>query len=128
MRSILAAATALSLAPAAMPVTAVAANKGQLVCAGLQKAGGVQSRLRQVDIYDGPRADNAILAPDTSDEAGGKLVNRWSFSADQKVTVVCAYGPKGPDQARQLSKLAGCVVTFRPAGGANWRPESVVCG
>lgn len=119
---------AFSLAPAALPTVAVAAAKPRPACPTFRQVAQGPVPLAHVDIYDGPVADNATLAPDTSDTVGGKLVSRWSFAADRKITVYCAYGAKGPYLTKVLTKATNCVVTFRPAGGANWKPESVICG
>ena len=128
-RSVLAAAVVLSTIPAALPSVASADSaKMRTVCEGFRPLSGIPTYLRQIDLYEGAVSDNAALAPATSDETDGKLVNRWTFTPDQKITLVCGYG--GSKQVRILPKTTtACVATFDKVKKTNsWKPVDFSCG
>ncbi|MDQ0464809.1 hypothetical protein QO010_002593 [Caulobacter ginsengisoli] len=127
-RLVLAAALVASAAPAFTPSTAQAEAKPRTICQGFRPLSGIPTYLRTVDFYEGAVTDNATLAPESSGETDGKLVNKWSFSAGQKITLVCGYG--GSKQVRILPKtITFCTATFEAARRTtNWQPVDVSCG
>ena len=58
------------------------------------------ARLAQVTVYDGPLADNASLAPDTTRTARGVTVQQWRvdyvYRAGRRINLSCAYDSKPP--------------------------------
>ncbi len=128
LRSVLAAALVLSTLPAAIPTVASAEAKSRTICEGFRPLSGTPTYLRAVDFYDGPVSANATLAPDTSDESDGKLINKWTFQPGHNVTLICGYGTS--KQVRILPKsVTFCTATFTKAPrSTNWKPADVSCG
>lgn len=128
LRTVLAAAVVLSAVPAAAPSVASAEPKLRTVCEGFRPLSGVPTYLRQVDFFEGAITDNATLAPDTSDESTGKLVNTWTFQPGADITLICGYGTTR--QSRKLpASTTVCTATFAPTkGNRGWKPVNVSCG
>jgi hypothetical protein len=128
LRTVLAAAVVLGTLPAAVPSVASAEAKMRTVCEGFRNLSGTPTYLRQIDFYEGALSDNATLAPDASDETDGKLVNRWTFSPEQRITLVCGYG--AAKQVRGLPKtVTACTATFvAVADSRRWKAVNVSCG
>lgn len=128
LRTVLAATVAVAAFPVSTSSAIAAEPKLRTVCDAFRKLDATPAYLRQIDIYEGAVSDNATLAPDTSDEADGKLINTWTFQAGSKITVVCSYG--APKQVRVLPKTATvCRATFVATSDARkWKPSGISCG
>jgi len=67
---------------------AVAADRYD--CPEAKQASGKPAAAQSLDLFDGPPAEQAQLAPDNAD-APLKQARTWSFSGKEAVWVVCHY-------------------------------------
>jgi hypothetical protein len=75
--------------------------------------GGV--RLTDATVYDGPIADNAILAPERERRVRGGTVNEWPvryvYQAGREVVLECRYAQRPPVVVRVARPVGTCRYT-----------------
>lgn len=86
--------------------------------------------LSGVSLSDGPPAEQAFLAPDDSDRAGGALTNRWSLGRSPRgYWLICEYESSGANLSRRLPPEIGqCSVRYDASDRVLKDGRAVACG
>lgn len=85
--------------------------------------------LSGVSLSDGPPAEQAFLAPDASERAGGRLVNRWSLAPQPRgYWLTCEYDSAGAYLNQRLpDEIGQCRVRYDAADRVLKDGSAVTC-